>query len=361
MANRNDEESLRRLLRDNYMEGKLKISFQREPDFFESLDIEGKKVQVALGRDLKKNKIIGFGIRSIREMFVNGSKTNVGYLSNLRLDKNYRGGILIGRAYKFFKELHSDSKAKLYLTSILEDNHLAIKILTSGRGPLPPYKDYGAYTSYAIGLKKRRVNYPDIKIKKADKDILEKIISFIDKEARKKQFYPVYKAEDFLNDRGILRNLNVEDIFVALKGDEIIGTIGMWDQTSFKQDVVSGYSTSMKIMRPLWNLNAFLKDMPLLPPEETTLNYFFASSIAAKNNNPHVFGALLEKLREEGKKRGYKYMIVGLHSEDSLNSIMLKYPAFKLRSRIFLVHWEDGEEFYNNLDNRTPYMEVATL
>lgn len=362
IANKNAEAALRRILRDNYMEGRIKLSFQREPDFFKGLDIEGNFVQVGLGRDLEKNKVIGFAMRTIKELYVNGEKKNIGYLSNLRLDEEYRGGTLIWRAYRFFKDLHRDGRAKIYLTSILEDNRLALEILTSGRGGLPPYRDYGRYISYTVGLKKRRKNNSsDIEIRKGNKDMLEDIITFLNTEGRKRQFYPVYKAEDFLNTEGILRGLNIENLFVALKGNEIVGTIGLWDQTSFKQDVIYGYSPLIKLIKPFWNIFAPLRDFPSLPPSGTALNFFFASLILVKNNYEPVFQALIEELRKEGSKRGFESMVLGLHSKDSLNSVMNQYPSFKLKSRIFLVHWKDGEQFYNSIDKRTPYLEVATL
>ncbi len=362
IANENDEAGLRRIARDNYMDGNIRLSVQREPNFFRSLEVEGRLVQVCLGRDLRNKKVIGFAVRAIREMFVNGFIRDIGYLSNLRLEEAYRGGTLIYRAYRFLKELHRDGRTPLYVTSILQDNQYALKIITSGRAGIPPYKDYGGYTTYVVGLKKKRGNLPgNLELRKGTEDMIDDIISFLHEEGKKKQFYPLYRERDLLNTTGILRGLHMYDLIVALKRGKIVGVIGLWDQTAVKQDVVSGYSTLMRIIKPLWNIYAPLRDLPSLPVRDTRLNFFFAAMNLVKDNNRVIFHALIERLREEGRERRLSYMVLGLHSRDTLNGVMKRYPSYKFRSRIFLVHWEDGEQLYDSLDDRIPYLEVAAL
>lgn len=362
LAKKSDESALRRIARDNYMEGNIRLSVQREPDFFSSLEVEGRFIQVCLGRDLRNNKVIGFAVRAIKEMFVNGSIRDIGYLSNLRLDKTYRGGTIIYRAYRFLKELHRDGWTQLYLTSILQDNQYAIKMLTSGRAGLPRYKDFGGYTAYAVGLKKKRGDLPvDLELRRGSEDMIEDVVLFLREEGKRKQFYPVYREADFLSTTGLLRGLRVDDLIIALRRSKVVGVIGLWDQTAVKQDVISGYSSLMRIIKPLWNAYAPLRDLPSLPVRDTPLNFFFASMNLVKNNKSEIFHALIEQLRSEGRERGFDHMVLGLHSRDTLNSVIMRYPSYRLRSRIFLVHWEDGEQLYGSLDDRIPYLEVAAL
>jgi len=54
-------------------------------------------------------------------------------------------------------------------------------------------------------------------------------------------------------------------------------------------------------------------------------------------------------------------MILGLHEKDPLISSVSKYSYVEYKSRSFIVCWEDGEESFQRLDNRVPYLEVATL
>ena len=122
LARNEDDSHIRRILRENPMQGDISLTFQREPNFFDSLVVEGRENQVGVGREIKTSRVVGFGVRSIKPCFVNSEVKNLGYISGLRLDEEFRGSTLIPRGYKFFRELHQDGKTKMYLTTIVEDN-----------------------------------------------------------------------------------------------------------------------------------------------------------------------------------------------------------------------------------------------
>lgn len=362
LADKKDEPDLRRILRENYMDGSIELTFQREPDFFRSIEIDGEKVQIVVGRDLKKDKVIGFGIRAIRKLYINGKLENIGYLGNLRLDSEYRNGLMLARGYRYFKQLHKDKKAMIYLTSIVEDNKIAINVLTSGKAGFPPYNDFGTYLSYTIGLKyRKKLRNSDISILRFENRKIDDIVKFIHNEGKKKQFFPFYTKEDIQGKTKKLLGLKTENIFVAYRNGNIVGTMCIWDQSKIKQTVVHGYNKTMNIIRYPLDILSNVIDLPQLPSIGKPLNYFYGTLITIENNDLKIFRQLIEKVRMEGKKQGYDYMIIGLHSKDSLNKAMSNYLSYKLKTRIFIVHWDDGLEFYKSLDSRIPYIEVGTL
>jgi len=357
-----DGSELLMLLRGISMDGAVRLVHLRDPDFFRSIEVEGENVQVVLGRDLKEEKIIGFGIRAVRRLFVNGAETPVGYLSNLRLLPEYRNRTMLARGFKFFRDLHNDGRVSIYLTSIVEDNLTALETLTSGKAGLPKYNDFGRFNTKMIGLRKKKpCKITGIDVRRGEKKSLEKICNFLYNTGRAKQFFPVYCPEDFLNDFGLLRGLSETDLFFAEKKGELLGVAAFWDQTLFKQTQVSGYSNMMKIFRVPWNVLSFICDRPPLPRPGNPLHYFYAGLIAVKDNNEEIFSVLLERLREEGRARGFHFMTCGLHEKDSLNSVLDKYSGFKLCTRIFIVHFDDGAGVFNQIDDRVPYLEVGTL
>src|SRR5262245_36040410 len=140
-----DDAALRSVLAQTPMEGRIAVAFRREPSFFDAAAVEGRFHQVVLGRDRSEGHVVGFGVRSISERFVNGTAQPVGYLSGLRIIPPHRNGALLARGYRFFHELHRDARAKLYLTTIAEGNRTALDVLTSGRGGLPAYHPAGQY------------------------------------------------------------------------------------------------------------------------------------------------------------------------------------------------------------------------
>ena len=132
LATRADDAELRSILAATPMEGTVSLSFRREPSFFDAAVVSGDFHQVVICRDTRASRIAGFGCRSVREMYVNGQPTPIGYLSALRLLPEYRNRGLIARGYAFFRRLHADGRAPLYLTTIAEGNERALSHADDG-------------------------------------------------------------------------------------------------------------------------------------------------------------------------------------------------------------------------------------
>jgi hypothetical protein len=360
LAGNEDDIDIRRILRENPMQGNISLTFQREPSFFDSLAVEGKQNQVVIGRQIETSRVVGFGVRSIKPCFVNGEVADLGYLSGLRLDKEFRGSTLIPRGYKFFGELHKDGKTKLYLTTIVEDNLPAKEMLTSGRAGLPTYHDFGTYITYAVNLDRLRNEKSEFEIRKASSRDLDSILEFLHKEGRKKQFYPSYETRDF-SDSGLLKGITPEDIFLAIDSGNVIGTLAEWDQRKFKQTVVDSYNGKMRIIRPIYNLFAPLLHKHRLTREGEQIPFVYAGLIATQDNNQEIFRALLNKVHDDRLDPELSYLMVGLHERDSLNIVMKDFPNIKFKTRLYVVSWKDGEDSFKQLDSRVPYLELGSL
>jgi hypothetical protein len=360
LAQREDDKDIRRILRENPMQGDISLAFQREPSFFDSLAIEGKQNQVVVGRQIETSRVVGFGVRSIKPCFINGQVADLGYLSSLRLDKEFRGSTLIPRGYKFFSELHKDKKTKIYLTTIVEDNLPAKEMLTSGRAGLPTYHDFGTYITYALNLDRLRNEKLEFEIRKASPRDLDSILEFLHKEGRKKQFYPSYEYSDF-NDSGLLKGIIPEDIFLAIDSGNIIGTFAQWDQRKFKQSIVESYKGKMKVIKYVYNLFAPLLHKHRLTNEGEQIPFIYAGLIATQNNNPEIFRALLNKAHDDRPDPELSHLMVGLHERDSLNTVMKDFPNIKFKTRLYVVSWKDGENFFKQLDAKVPYLELGSL
>src|SRR5262245_33959234 len=140
LATADDEAELREVLSSTPMEGRISISFAREPNFFAAAPVDGKAVQIVVGRDAQEGCIVGMGSRTAGPRYVNQQATTVGYLGGLRVLPHYRGqGGLIARGYRFLRQLHEDELVPYYLTTIAADNEIALQTLAAGRGGLPTY------------------------------------------------------------------------------------------------------------------------------------------------------------------------------------------------------------------------------
>lgn len=362
LANENDEAELREILKNNPIDGEISIVFKRDPNYFYATQIGNRFNQVMIVKNRRIDKIVGLGNRAIYPAYVNGKICHLGYLSNLRLDNNYRNSLLLSRGYQYLKSLHQDKKTPIYITTIIEDNKFANNLLTSQRAGLPIYHNFGIYHTIAISLSGKKIKKKgNFEIKKGSIERLDDIIDCIHRNGSQKQFYPFYTKEEFVSGNGILRDFKIEDFYLALKKDKIIGVLAKWDQTNFKQTVVTSYKGKMKLVKPLYNLYARVFRYSPLPKPNSPLNYFYISFIAIDSNNPQIFQELLQAVYNDTIGLRYPYFLVGLHSRDPLLKAVREYPHITYKSCLYIVYWEDGKEFFRGLDNRMPYSEISML
>ena len=145
-AKKSDDKDLRKLMKEITIPGNFQISYQREPSFFDALAVEGYYSHVVVARKTVNNEIIGLGVRSVKQLYINGIEKKIGYLSSLRLSENYRNGFLIAKGYKLFYQLHCKDKVDFYLSTIINDNTEIIIYLNHILSAKNLHLDYLAYS-----------------------------------------------------------------------------------------------------------------------------------------------------------------------------------------------------------------------
>ncbi|NOX97453.1 MAG: hypothetical protein GXO98_05255 [Nitrospirae bacterium] len=362
LAKESDDLSLKRILCTTPMEGDIKVAFQREPSYFCALETAGKFNQTIVARDTKTNDVVGMGTRSIKPAYVNGEITPIGYLNSLRIDKRYRNRTLLNRGYTYFRQLHQDKRTQIYLSTIIQDNEKVRQLLTSKRVRLPLYHDIGECRTFAIKLvRKKRGFSKRIAVSKGTNNDLGGIVECLNRNGKEKQFYPYYTKADFRSDKRYLKDFKIEDFYVARVQGKIVGVIGKWDQSGFKQTLISGYSRKIKLIRPVYNHVAKIFKYPQLPEPGKHLTFFYVSFIAIDDNDPNIFAALVRALYNDSVDSKYSYMMIGLFQKDPLLSVIKQYASIEYKSRIYVVCWDDGEHVFKTLDGRIPYLEISTL
>jgi hypothetical protein len=359
LATSADDLELRQLLRRNPIPGPISIIFEREPSFFDSCRIRGDFVQVGVGRDRRTGKIVGLGTRSIASAFVNGNPTPVGNLADLRLEPAYRGGTLIARGYRFLKYLHEDGRTKLYTTMIFAGNHAALKTIASGRAGLPRYHDMGVIHSPGIKIRRTRPAVcADCEILRGSEELLPEIVECLNRNNARRQFAPVHTVAMF---KERWREFRAADFVVAVRGSRVIGALGCWDQTPFKQTRIVGYAPPLRWLLPVANALSPLTRSPRFPIPGEKIPYFHIGFIAVDGDDLRVFRSLLRFAYNEAVGGRYLYAILALHEHDPLLPVLREYSRTAFSGRLFCVTFDDGEKFFPNLDGRIPYLEAATF
>lgn len=357
-----DDPGIRRVLAGTPMPGPLRISYRRDPSFFSALKVEGNHSDVVVGLDEGKDRLAGFASRSIKEVFINGFRRPVGYLSNLRIEEEYRGGLTLYRGYRMMRQIHRDGRTPLYLTTILEKNKSAIDLLTSQRGCLPAYHDIGQFYCAAIGTKKSSspALSGTMEVRRARPDEMSSVFHFLNREGPTKQFFPVYEEKDIRSPEGLLKGIEPENIIIALDGSNLCGCVGLWDQRSYKQAVVDGYAFPLNLLRLPVSTAIRHLGFPPLPAIGRVVDLRYLSMICIRKNDRHVFQALLSFVLNHSKRQ-FPFFMVGFHEKDPLLEVVKRHRHLSYTSRIYVACWPDGEKDYKQLDDRVPYLELGSL
>jgi hypothetical protein len=361
IADKSHGAQLCRLMKDIPVPGYIQVAFGRDPDFFYGLNIEGKVNQAIVA--IEEDKVIGMGCRSIKPMYINGRKANFGYLSGLRGSEAYRGATGLARGFKFLRRLHEDRQTDAYITTIIDDNVYAKKLLESGRAGLPRYIDLGKYYTFAINMNRwRRARSPrkGISVIRGNACQLKEIVSFLNRFGKERQFFPAYTEEDFSCE--YTRDFSPADFYVAIQNGRMIGVLGKWDQSGFKQNIVTGYAGYLKTFRHPINLALTAVGFKALPRPGERLKMFLVSFVCTSDNDPQVLTYLLDAVYRDDRAKGYHYCVIGFHEKDPLREVMKRYLSVRYTSRLYLVAWEDGLGVCSRIErDRIPYLEIGTI
>lgn len=358
-----DDADLRDVLANTPMPGQIALTFRREPSFFAGACVEGFQRQIVACRELESGRIVGFGCRSLRRLYVNGAPRTIGYLSSIRLLTAYRNQGLVARGYRFFRNLHADGQTALYLTTIAESNEPALRILASGRAGLPTYHAATLYHTMALPIGRRAApNLPNgLIVRPAATADGPTIISFLQQWGPRRQFFPCYESADFNSANGGLFGLRADDVLCAWRGDQLVGLLAGWDQSSYRQAIVHSYHGLLRWLRPVYNGWAWLRRRPGLPSAGQAVRYVTAALPIVADDEATTFDALLQSLLARLSTQTAEYLVIALAEDDPLLPVLQRYGGTRYTTRLFHVCWADGESDRLALDGRPAYLELGSL
>jgi hypothetical protein len=339
----------------------INFYLNREPSFFEALSVEGSNSQVFSVIDQEKNEIAGAYVSSIKDCYINGKPETVAYLSSIKIDKHYRGGLILK---KLLTNLHSNmhSDPKFYFCSIMENNHAANEIFPSGRSLLPVLIPIGKFKTLIFKARKSKYNFnPSIKITNAGNADINDLVAFLSKEGLKKQLFPVYQTEHFTSTQsGLLKGVDLDKLYIALEGNRIVGSLAVWDQTLFRQWLFY-YKNSFNLIRPLVNLYSWIKGIPAIPGGQKRMPYGYFSLVCIEEDRKEVFESLFYyAINQEIASKSGRLLVLGHPDKNPMYS-GINFPALKLKSNIFVFAWRENLEYLNSINFDNYYIETAAL
>jgi len=334
-----DDAQLRGRMALDWIEGAAAISLRREPSFFASSRLLGMPVQIIVGREAATGRIVATGSRCVTASYINGQPRRSAYLSDLRIDRDHRSGVLLSRVFRYLRTLHDADPLPTY-TLIYGDNETALGNLVGGRAGLPFYLQRARLLARSIRLTRHRAEpaLPGVELRRARADELPQLVRFINGRRSGLSWAPILDTSDF-ESGGRCDTLRAQDFFVALREGRICATIAAWDQAPLRQAHVERYPRATQLIRIPYNLTASLCRLPRLPAIGARLPYVYLSFIAVENDDVALCAALLRHVYNALCHGPWLYALAAMPDDDPLLPALAEYAGTTSIVKAFEVNF----------------------
>lgn len=354
-----DEAEIRHLLRQTPMRGAVNVSLQREPDANIAAAIEGEKHHTVLILNSNADRVLGMGSRSVRKCYINGEVKKIGYLGQLRSEPGRKGIKRLAAGFKAINNTRETDELPFDLTSIISDNENAVRLLEKGFKGIPKYEFLTELSTFIIPTRFAKDD-PKIAVEEGSEKEISSIVESLQRYSKQYQFAPFWDKKT-ITDNAKCRGLTPNDFYFIRSGNEVGSCMAIWDQRSYKQIAIHGYTGMLALCRPVLNLYLKLAGKPVFPSAPCELKMAYLSHMAINNNSIDNFTALMTKVRHEGKKRGLDYLMISLCNDHELFHVLKsQIPNYEYKSNLYTVHW-NGEKLDQEIGRRIPYVEAAVL
>ena len=301
IQNSDYSDEIRNILNDEEMESLVQVTYEKVPNLFESLQKDSEKTPIIVaGIDVKTGYFVGVGACSI-------FKNNIGYLNSFRIKKEYRNKVNFGKAYEMLITEAKKLGVKNIVTTILEENKIAQKILTKRRKSMPIYEFY------------------------------KNIVFFSLKNVKKGSL--IVKDEEILN---------YGNFEIHLK-----------NKTN-KKYVVKDYKKLYKFLYKFRKVIAFL-GYPEMPEINKISNFLYMDFVlkgknADEKKNKNEFRKAVKFVQNKGYN--CDFFMIGSYENSFLEKNLDKMKVFKYKSKMYKVFYEKIENVERDNNFRNENIEI---
>ena len=301
IQNSDYSDEIRNILNDEEMESLVQVTYEKVPNLFESLQKDSEKTPIIVaGIDVKTGYLVGVGACSI-------FKNNIGYLNSFRIKKEYRNKVNFGKAYEMLITEAKKLGVKNIVTTILEENKIAQKILAKRRKSMPIYEFY------------------------------KNIVFFSLKNVKKGSL--IVKDEEILN---------YGNFEIHLK-----------NKTN-KKYVVKDYKKIYKFLYKFRKVIAFF-GYPEMPEINKISNFLYTDFVlkgknADEKKNKNEFRKAVKFVQNKGYN--CDFFMIGSYENSFLEKNLDKMKVFKYKSKMYKVFYEKIENVERDNNFRNENIEI---
>lgn len=360
IAEQDDDERLKSMLRDNPMEAWVQMTLEREPSYFAGEGLFGHDLAIIAEQEKSPHNPIGMYSYGQVLVHLNGNATTLGYVGHLRVNKECRNRIRVLKCgYDSLKNLTRELDPPFMFTSIATENKQAKRILNANLNGMPVYTPQCEFETLAISTLQRGEQKFDQKLQQVEiKDVAD-LVTFYNRQASQYQFSP-HLTEEWLLSLDGSKGLSLKDFLIIKKNEEIVCCMAVWDQRPFKQTVARGYRFPINLLRSSYNLFARLTNNVELPAVGRQLEQIYLAFLAFEGNPGKVIIDAVYQGLAKAKDKGAKTAVIGLSAKNPMTQLLkTRFKSVVYRTEIETLSW--AEHSLPLLDSRLPQPEAALL
>jgi len=306
-------------------DGVFKMIATRRPNPVLSYLQENSRTRIGMIRDRQQRIAAQFCV-SPGEYYVNGSPCSVGYVGGVRKSPDFNG-ILDWKAMAAYVK---DIGCELYTCSFLGES----EIFTKKRKHFPQLFPLTGYTTYMINPKAVPYKKTDgFSFRVMTGQDRSRALAFVNREGSRYQFAPAVSS--FSQFYG----LKESDCYLMEKDGEIKAFGALWNQSSYKQYIVTEYKSYMKWMEKLSWLFQMLGYIPM-PKKNTVLDFPSLSFFYAEAGDKDLYENFLARIGEEVVKQYPMFLIGMAHKHPNRPSIQ-KMKSIHFDSMLYYVRYDN--------------------
>jgi S-adenosylmethionine-diacylglycerol 3-amino-3-carboxypropyl transferase len=307
------------------MEGDIGLCIRRRPDFFALNRLEGDRWRVGVV-DGPDGRPVGCVATAERDVYLDGRPSPSMYVSDLKVHPDHRGTGAADALTGFARQACVDAGGEHVPTflTILAGNRAMERRLEGPRG-LPFLHRIATLRSHSVSLlwRRRPPRVDGLRVERGEPEDIEEMAALWQEVAPGRQFAPVHDAASLAHWIERAPGLHLSDYRLARRADgRVVGFVGFWDQSSFKQTVVTGYSRSLAGFRLAFNTAAPVLHAPRLPAPGGELRHLSAVHVCVRPESREVLRALVVDAYNELRGSGYSFFSVGLDVADPLSGAL---------------------------------------
>ena len=313
-----DNEGLIALAAACPMVGDISLRIDRGPSFFALNRLEGERWRVGVAE--RDGVIVGCVGVSERRSYVNGRETRTGYAGDLKVHPAHRDTTIADELSMYSERAFASlAPTAPVLITVLAGNRSMERRLSGPRG-VPAFTRVGTIRTHSLPILWRRRVGGSIRIAPATWNDVAEMAALWKRVAPLRQLAPVFPVDAMAWLIRPVPGLNISSYRVARAASgELLGFFAVWDQRSFKQLNVIGYSPRMKAARAAFNALAPLAGGERMPDTGQALSCVTIAHICVPDDRPEVLRALLASAHNELRHAGVSFMNIGLDTRDPLS------------------------------------------